>query len=90
MFHEQIGEAAVYELLAEECAELAKAALKYARILRGENPTPVTLDDALKNVVEEYTDLQLVAGDLNLHIDWDIMNEKYERWARRLKEAKNG
>ncbi len=39
---DMIGEPAVYEQLAEECSELAKAALKMARILRNENPTPVT------------------------------------------------
>lgn len=39
---EEIGEAAMLEQLAEECTELAKAALKMARIIRKENPTPVT------------------------------------------------
>ena len=37
---EEIGEAAMLEQLAEECTELAKAALKMARIIRKENPTP--------------------------------------------------
>lgn len=36
---EEIGEAAMLEQLAEECTELAKAALKMARIIRKENPT---------------------------------------------------
>lgn len=40
---EKIGEAARWEQLAEECAELGHAALKVARILRGENPAPVNL-----------------------------------------------
>lgn len=35
---EEIGEAAMLEQLAEECTELAKAALKMARIIRKENP----------------------------------------------------
>ena len=38
---EHVGEAAVLEQTAEECAELAHACLKMARKLRGENPTPV-------------------------------------------------
>lgn len=42
MMIEVIGEAATYELLAEECIELAHAALKMARVKRGENPTPAT------------------------------------------------
>ena len=39
---ETIGTAAVLEQLAEESAELAQAALKLARKLRGGNPTPKT------------------------------------------------
>lgn len=51
----QIGEAALLEQLAEECAELAHVALKMARIIRGENPTPKTLDETLpkRNIKEE-------------------------------------
>lgn len=41
---EYIGKAAMLEQLAEEAAELAQAALKCARIERGENPTPVTME----------------------------------------------
>ena len=37
-----IGLPAMLEQLAEECSELAQASLKYARLLRGENPTPKT------------------------------------------------
>ena len=37
---EMIGTAALLEQLAEESAELAQAALKTARKIRNENPTP--------------------------------------------------
>lgn len=37
---EMIGTAALLEQLAEESAELAQAALKMARKIRNENPTP--------------------------------------------------
>lgn len=37
---ETIGEPALLEQLAEECSKLSQAALKLARKLRGENPTP--------------------------------------------------
>lgn len=37
-----IGEPAMLEMLAEEASELTQAALKASRVLRGENPTPVT------------------------------------------------
>lgn len=52
-----VGEPAVLEGLAEECAELAKAALKLARIKRGENPTPVPLETAKLNFIEEVGDV---------------------------------
>lgn len=48
---------AMYESLAEECAELAKAALKAARVIRGENPTPVSFTEAEQQVLEEFTDV---------------------------------
>ena len=41
MMIEKIGTSAKLEQLAEEAAELSQAALKLARVLRGENPTPV-------------------------------------------------
>lgn len=44
------------EQLAEECAELGHAALKLARILRGENPTPVPKALAVEKVMEEATE----------------------------------
>lgn len=54
---ERIGEPAMLEQLAEECTELGKAALKLARIHRGENPTPMTLEQAQDDLLEEYTDV---------------------------------
>lgn len=62
---EEIGEAAMLEQLAEECTELAKAALKMARIIRKENPTPVTEKEAIANIREEYTDVVQCAGELS-------------------------
>ena len=43
---EEIGTASMLEQLAEECNELGKAALKLARIVRKNNPTPVTEEQA--------------------------------------------
>lgn len=50
---EKLPVPALLEQLAEEAAELAQAALKYARILRGENPTPVNVYKAHANLIEE-------------------------------------
>lgn len=52
MMLEKIGEPAMLEQLAEECMELGKAALKKARVIRGENPTPVTAEKADENLMD--------------------------------------
>lgn len=83
-----IGEAALLEQLAEESAELAKAALKQARILRGNNPTPVTLEEAAANVQEEFTDVCHCAYELMIERDFAQMSRKQERWIGRIQEGK--
>lgn len=85
---EEIGKAAALEQLAEEATELAQAALKYARKLRGENPTPKTLDEIEKNLIEEYTDLRLCAAILDLKEDASICLNKMLRWERRIQNDK--
>ena len=49
MMIEKIGTPAMLEQLAKEAAELSQAALKLARVLRGENPTPVTRREVRKH-----------------------------------------
>ena len=83
---EKIGEAAMLELLAEECTETAQAALKLARIIRGENPTPVTRDLAESNLIEEYTDVRICAKELGLRKNSALAETKRERFARRWAE----
>lgn len=83
---EEIGEAAMLEQLAEECTELAKAALKMARIIRKENPTPVTEKEAIANIWEEYTDVVQCAGELSLTVDEEQMARKHERWEKRVRD----
>ena len=80
-----IGIAALYEQLAEECTELGKAALKKSRKLRGENPTPLTNEEIDANVIEELTDIQLVADTLGIEYDKDIYTNKLNRWTKRVK-----
>ena len=72
--------------LAEEATELAHAALKTSLIMRGENPTPVTLRDAEAMVTEEWTDLCLVADVIGLSLDEDVYDGKLNRWENRLRE----
>ena len=54
MMIEKIGAPAMCEQAAEECTELAHAALKLARAERGENPTPTKLEDCYAAVIEEW------------------------------------
>lgn len=78
--------------LAEECSELAQAALKLRRAIRGDNPTPITVDEAEAKVTEEVADVLLcimVAGDYvqNMIVDKEvkrIMDRKGSRWVFRL------
>lgn len=80
---ECIGPAAMLEQLAEEAAELSKACLKLARIIRAENPTPVTKDQAVDNVIEEYTDVIQCALELDLEADRNQIRQKRMRFFRR-------
>lgn len=88
----EIGEPAVLEQLAEECAELGQAALKYARLLRGENPTPKTEAECLESLGEEIADVSLCIDLVNRvhHFDYfPVMDEKENRWKRRIEEMTN-
>ena len=81
---EAIGRAAMLEQLAEEAAELAQAALKAARIERGENPTPVTKEEAEKHLIEGYTDVRQCATELGLMVDYDQIMRKERRFCDRI------
>jgi len=83
-----IGKAALLEQLAEEATELAKAALKQARIIRGENPTPVTINEAYASVMEEYADVVQCARELRLVVNEDQIRRKDIRWHNRINEGK--
>lgn len=84
---QRVPEAALYEQLAEECVELAHAALKLARVKRGENPTPVSAEEAMGAVMEEYTDVRLVAYVLEMGWDIEMFERKLLRWHERLREV---
>ncbi len=83
---EQIGEPAALELLAEECTELAQAALKLARIERGENPTPVTKGAAMYSMMEEMADVSVTYSQIEMYAPW--MNERILCELTRLKEKR--
>lgn len=88
--HEVLSTEALLEQLAEECAELGKAALKVARINRGENPTPLLVEDAISNLVEEVGDVRVCLEVLQKKgFDFNTdSRERYKmrRWEERLHE----
>ena len=89
---EIIGEAATLEMLAEECAELSQACLKLSRVLRGENPTPVSQDKAQAGVMEEWADV-LVCSEYLDELEWcrpEIINQCIRAKKHRAKERING
>lgn len=86
-----LGEPALLEQLAEECSELAQAALKLARLERGENPTPKTEEECVENLLEELGDVNLcmsvVEANRGIHIRC-LSVDKKARWAQRIREAR--
>ena len=89
--YDKIGEPAMLEQIAEECAELAHSALKLARLLRDENPTPVREEDARQRFLEEIADVTLCIDEWlrnQAPTCTDIVNvtmdEKEQRWIKRL------
>lgn len=87
---EKIGKSAMLEQLAEEATELAHAALKLARIERGENPTPVLKDTAVSHLIEEYTDVVQCAEELSLVPNREQIKLKKMRFEERWKVERYG
>lgn len=91
-----LSERAMLEQLAEEAAELAQAALKMIRASSHENPTPVTPEEAYRNIIEECADISLCLIALGYDTEKDrllverTMRVKQQRWVERIKERTVG
>ena len=87
---ERVSEDEILAQLAEECAELAQAALKYRRALTGENPTPVSVKTAGEKLLEEMADVSLCVAMLSRPEAEEqkqmIERAKLLRWVKRLQE----
>ena len=84
-----IGEAAALEMLAEEAAELAAAASKAARIVRGENPAWMELAEAFVEIFDELVDVHnaedvWLAGSTLTAPFKDLQKMKMMRWYQSL------
>lgn len=84
------------EALAEEAAELSQAALKQIRAYKmhgAKNVTPVTPEMARVNLLEEFSDVALIAAILGIFTGRNRANieeielVKLRRWVGRLKKA---
>lgn len=96
------SEASLYEMLAEEAAELSSAASKYARFLRGEQPVKegLTKEILLEHVIEEYADVDVsmtaaaakTEDEFEAPFVWNKVNhmviKKIERWHDRLERRR--
>ena len=82
--------------MAEECSELAQAALKYIRAARKE--TPMRIDEAIEHLTEEIADVRLMIDAVSATVlserDVDdvqaIKEQKLERWKTRLIDGDMG
>lgn len=83
---ETLGTEELLAQLAEEAAELSKAALKLRRALDGKNPTPVSPSEALRNVREEMADVLLcsISVGLDEQVTERTIREKIPRWSGRI------
>ena len=87
---DRYGEEYVLRRLAEECTELAQAALKLIRARRKE--TPMREDEARERLVEEIADVHLMAGEVFRHMLFaaeqrcvdEICEQKRERMFARM------
>lgn len=76
--------------MAEECSELAQAALKYIRA--GRKETPMRIDEAIEHLTEEIADVRLMIDAVSATVltwrDVDdmqaIKEQKLDRWKTRM------
>ena len=90
----QLGKRDKLEMVAEEADELGKAALKLIRAEGlSDNPTPISLHEAVQNFYEEFRDVLIAMRVLVSPSKYasllDVDNSpKFKRWYERLEEGK--
>ena len=84
--HSKLDRKLLIMQLAEEAAELSQACLKYLRALDGTNLCAEQDQEVyMDSIVEEYSDVANVAEVAWIHLDYELIANKAERWADRLK-----
>ena len=89
MIRQKIPVAELLAGLAEECSELAQAALKLRRVFDQTNPTPVKEEEAIEKLYEEIADVKLYCSMIDIPARYisDIMKMKLERWEQRIYQS---
>lgn len=83
------------EGLAEEAAELSQAALKLIRAEKmNSNVTPVDVEEAEKQLLEEIADVRCYLNALEVNYQGSVfmnilMTQKMKRWVERLESVGN-
>ena len=96
IIREKLDNAELLAQLAEEAAELSQAALKLRRAVSGANPTPVSVGEAVDNVLDELADVAVCVDALRFNGPTEsrriagIAEVKMSRWATRLTEIEGG
>lgn len=76
--------------LAEECDELSHAGLKLRRTLSQSNPTPVSIEEAVRDLAEETADVMVALlvlgakGFVDVDVVDEIVDHKQTRWLARV------
>lgn len=84
--HDNLDRKEIIMQLAEEASELSQACLKYIRALDGKNPfTEFDPEFYMNRIIERYSCVLNAAETARIYIDYEIVVNKAERWADRLK-----
>lgn len=89
---DRLSQRAIILQLVEEASELSAATSKLLRVMDGENPSPVSLEEARDHVLEECGDvmncIELTITPEEYASVVDRRVRKFERWAKRIAEHK--
>lgn len=87
--HDNLDRKEIIMQLAEEASELSQSCLKYIRALDGKNPfTEFDPEFYMDRIIERYSCVLNAAETARIYIDYEIVVNKAERWADRLKALK--
>lgn len=86
---QQLDRRTLLEQLAEEAAELSKAALKAIRAEElSNNPTPTNASIAREQLNEEANDVVMLLEPLGIQDSEIHVKFKWSRWANRIREKR--